>query len=72
MSKSIEQRIADIICEELGSFAAWCGKEWTMSRELAKNEPGLRELSDDYLKGYNAALEGLTLAVECYREEQAP
>ena len=23
----------------------------------------------DYIKGYNAALEGLTLAVECYRDE---
>lgn len=72
MSKSIEQRIAGVILEELGTFAAWCGKEWTLSRELAKSEPELRDVSDDYLKGYNAALEGLPLAVECYRDEVAP
>ncbi|WP_156379249.1 hypothetical protein [Rhizobium sp. Root149] len=72
MSRAIEQRMADIIAEELSSFVEWCGKEWTLTKEMAAKDPELRELTGDYLNGYNAALEGLKLALDSYRDEVGP
>ena len=69
MSRTIEQRMSDVVCEELSAFATWCEKEWSLTKEMAKNDPELRAVSDDYIKGYNAALEALPLALECYRDE---
>ena len=70
MRGSIETRMAALIQEELTAFAEWLGKEWTLTRELAASDPELRDVSQDFLKGYNAALQSAGLALESYIEDQ--
>lgn len=71
MRGTIESRMADAVGEELSAFADWCAKNWTISQELARRDAALRDMTEDYRSGYNAALEGISLALKCYLEEQA-
>lgn len=72
MSGTIESRMADAVQEELSRFAAWCAKEWTMSLEMARREPELRDVTPGFIDGYNAAVGGIPVALEVYLEAQRP
>ena len=68
MTHRIERDIADLIQQKVTEFADWCGKEWTITPEVWAKDKVLDTKPEGYREGYNAALEGLGLAVEQWME----
>ncbi len=71
MTTKLHQAVADLLQHELEQFAVWCGKEWTITPEVFRAENVLDTKPEGYREGYNAALEGLSLALEQYLENKS-
>lgn len=71
MTSKLQQAVAALIQQEIEQFAEWCAKEWTLTPELFKSDNVFDTKPEGYREGYNAALEGLSLALEQYLESKS-
>lgn len=71
MSLDLENEVRALFREKMMEFFGWAEANWTL-KPSDKEDEWLAEKSEDYLDGYNAAIEGLKTAFECWNEEFGP
>lgn len=71
MSLDLQEEFSEIVTQQIKRFAKWAGKNWTLdpSDQLLMLRDGH---STEYMKGYNAALVGLVLALDAWIEDGGP
>lgn len=71
MSLDLHAEVEALFRQKFIEFTEWCQANWSISDKDRKHDEWVRDLSPDYVTGYNAALEGLKGAFECWNEEFA-
>ncbi|MCE7797836.1 hypothetical protein LWE61_14890 [Sphingobium sufflavum] len=71
MSLDLSSEFENIVTAQVTRFTAWASKNWQLD---SKDELEMRRQghSADYLAGYNAALDGLQMAIEVWIDEGGP
>ncbi|MGV1752813.1 hypothetical protein [Agrobacterium sp. CG674] len=71
MTSRLERAVTDLMQHEMEQFAEWCSKQWTITPDVFKSDNVFDTKPEGYREGYNAALEGLPLALEQYLESNS-
>lgn len=71
MTVNLERDVTELFRAKLHEFCEWCAKEWTVTELEARNDNLFDTKPAGYREGYNAALEGLTGALDCWMEDGA-
>ncbi|XUP59941.1 hypothetical protein FS819_023280 [Allorhizobium sp. Av2] len=66
---SLEHHVSELCRAEMKKFAAWCAQNWTVTPDQARADNFFDGKPEGYLEGYNAAIEGLSGAIDCFLEE---
>lgn len=66
---NLEYQVSELFRLRMEEFAKWCSENWTITPEQALRDNVFDTKPAGYREGYNAALEGLAGAVECFLEE---
>lgn len=72
MSEDLYSLLANAADEGFADFANWCAKNWTVSekdRACSLNVKTGEPDSEEFMRGWNACAEGISLAWKCYTEE---
>lgn len=69
MSLDLHTDVEDLFRRKMLEFVQWCDNHWKITPTDKKTDDWVREKSPDYVEGYNAAIEGLQGAFECWNEE---
>jgi uncharacterized protein YihD (DUF1040 family) len=72
VSDTFADKVAQMMDDEVKRFATWCAKIWTIKAADRAKNADLAELSDDYIKGYNTALEQVRDIFQTWLDEGAP
>lgn len=67
---NLEAEVADLLRSKMEEFLAWCAENWTVTPEEAVRDNIFDTKPDGYREGYNAAVEGLQGALDCWIEDQ--
>lgn len=66
--ESLAGQVEEVINNHLRTFLRWAKQNWRMD-EQAIADPTFSDNSDDWFDGYNAAIESLEGALDCWLEE---
>lgn len=73
MPLDLEREVHDLFRAKMIEFIKWSQENWTItSKDLEATDDWFKGRSPDYRDGYNAAIEGLGSAFECWNEEFGP
>jgi hypothetical protein len=61
--------VEDLFKKKMLEFLKWCEANWQISEKDRQSDDWVAEKSAEYVEGYNAAIEGLGGAYECWAEE---
>jgi hypothetical protein len=67
---NLEYQVSELFRLKMEEFVAWCVENWTVTREQAIRDNIFDSKPEGYREGYNSAIEGLTMALECWMEEE--
>lgn len=67
---NLEYQVAELFRLKIEEFADWCAENWTVTEIEAKADNIIDAKPAGYREGYNAAVEGLRGAVECFLEDR--
>ncbi len=68
---NLEYQVSELFRLKMEEFVRWCGENWTVTAEQAIKDNIFDAKPPGYREGYNAAVEGLPGALECWMEEEA-
>lgn len=69
---NLEYQVAELFRARMEDFAKWCAENWTVTPEQALQDNVFDSKPAGYREGYNAAIEGLSGAIDCFLEEASP
>ena len=70
MSLTLEAEVTALFREKMLEFIAWTEANWRIAdKDRQSDDDWLEDKSDDYCEGYNASIDGLKGAFECWNEE---
>lgn len=72
MSDTFADKVSQMMDDEFARFATWCNEVWTIKAEDRAKNSDLAELSDDYINGYNTAMQQLGDTFRTWLDEGAP
>ena len=67
MALDLQEEFETLVRAQLARFIEWVGKHWVVG-EADRIDDYFGDKSSDWIDGYNAALEGLGGAIECWME----
>lgn len=67
---NLEREVSALFQAKMETFVEWCAENWTVTKEEALKDNVFDSKPPGYREGYNAAVEGLRGALECWLEEQ--
>lgn len=62
----------ELLKDAIREFASWAVRHWTMTEAEAETLTDGSPCPGEYSRGYNAAIEGLMDAVDCWMDEHHP
>ena len=73
MPLDLETEVHNLFRAKMIEFIEWSKENWTITdKDLEKPDDWFAGKSPEYREGYNAALDGLDGAFECWNEEFGP
>lgn len=66
--EAVIAEVGEVFARHVSAFLTWAAANWSIDQSSRQDEV-FADKSDDYVAGYNAALEGLAGAYECWAEE---
>ena len=73
MSVDLAGEVESLFREKMLEFLTWSEGHWKITdHDLKTPDDWLADKTADYVKGYNAAIEGMKSAFECWSEEFGP
>jgi hypothetical protein len=72
MILDLHGEVESLFRTKLLEFLAWAEAEWKITERDLTRDDWFEGKSPDYIEGYNAAIEGLKGAFECWNEEFGP
>lgn len=68
MTDTLYRLLVEAADEGFADFCAWIGRSWIMTeKDRMSSEP---QESEEFMRGWNAACEGISAAWDCYKEEE--
>lgn len=67
---NLEYQVRELFKSKMEEFCAWCAENWTVTPEEAIADNIFDSKPEGYREGYNAAVENLSGALECFLEEE--
>lgn len=68
---NLEHQVSELFRLKMEEFLAWCAVNWTVTPAQALQDNVFDAKPEGYREGYNAALENLSGALECWLEESS-
>lgn len=70
MTLALHDEVEGLFRQKIVEFLTWSEEHWKVSdRDRSRPDEWLAGKSDDFVEGYNAAIEGMKGAFECWNEE---
>jgi hypothetical protein len=66
---NLEYQVRELFRLKMEEFAHWCADNWTVTAEQAIRDNVFDAKPPGYREGYNAAVEGISGAIDCFLEE---
>lgn len=67
---NLEHQVSELFRLKMEEFVKWCSENWTVTPEEAIRDNIFDQKPPGYRDGYNAAMENLSGAFDCWMEEQ--
>lgn len=72
LSLDLEGEVRALFRQKMMEFLEWSQGNWTIADKDGERDEWVREKSPDYRAGYNAGIDGMKGAFECWNEEFGP
>jgi hypothetical protein len=67
---NLEHQVSELFRLKMEEFASWAAEHWKVTELEARQDNFFDLKPPGYREGFNAAIEGLSGAIECFLEER--
>lgn len=67
---NLEHQVSELFRLKMEEFAKWAAENWTVTELEARQDSVFDLKPAGYREGYNAAIEGLAGAIDCFLEDR--